>query len=257
MQADHVPFIKAIKSSPDDDLPRLVFADYLDENGDPDRAEFIRLQCHLAQPKFLTKAGNPRMRRASAARNRCRALLNLHWREWAVLPDGYKSASVPSLIGGRTFNVEVDGVVQVFRRGFVAEVWCPLLRWCGGNCRCVWGTPPSDVEWCNDCGNRGRADGVGAAIVAEHPVELVTATNARPHFGRDTWFYWVLEGAGFAGGADTVPPHVFSRLLNHHPDATGCLKGFATEESAHADLSAVLLSLAQQEAKNADRLAVA
>lgn len=32
-----------------DPLPRLVFADWLDENGDPDRAEFIRVQCRLAE----------------------------------------------------------------------------------------------------------------------------------------------------------------------------------------------------------------
>src|ERR1041385_6917015 len=40
---------RAVCDSPDDDLPRLVFADYLDECGDRDRAEFIRLQCQLAR----------------------------------------------------------------------------------------------------------------------------------------------------------------------------------------------------------------
>jgi uncharacterized protein (TIGR02996 family) len=39
--------LRAICDAPDDDLPRLVFADWLDEHGDPTRAEFIRLQCHL------------------------------------------------------------------------------------------------------------------------------------------------------------------------------------------------------------------
>ena len=33
---------------PDDDTPRLVYADWLDEHGDPNRAEFIRVQCRLA-----------------------------------------------------------------------------------------------------------------------------------------------------------------------------------------------------------------
>lgn len=42
--ADHVPFLRAIIDRPDDDLPRLVFADWLDEHGDGERAEFIRLQ---------------------------------------------------------------------------------------------------------------------------------------------------------------------------------------------------------------------
>jgi uncharacterized protein (TIGR02996 family) len=41
-------FLQAILESPDDDTPRLVYADYLDEHGDPDRAEFIRVQVALA-----------------------------------------------------------------------------------------------------------------------------------------------------------------------------------------------------------------
>jgi uncharacterized protein (TIGR02996 family) len=44
MTADHLPFVRAVMAAPDDDLPRLVYADWLDENGQPERAEFIRLQ---------------------------------------------------------------------------------------------------------------------------------------------------------------------------------------------------------------------
>ncbi len=40
---------QAVLASPDDDLPRLVFADYLEENGDADRAAFIRAQIELAR----------------------------------------------------------------------------------------------------------------------------------------------------------------------------------------------------------------
>jgi uncharacterized protein (TIGR02996 family) len=36
--------LHACLDNPDDDTPRLVYADWLQENGDPDRAEFIRLQ---------------------------------------------------------------------------------------------------------------------------------------------------------------------------------------------------------------------
>jgi uncharacterized protein (TIGR02996 family) len=35
--------------SPEDDGPRLVYADWLDEQGEHDRAEFIRLQIELAR----------------------------------------------------------------------------------------------------------------------------------------------------------------------------------------------------------------
>ena len=41
-------FLQAMVETPDDDTPRLVYADWLEENGDADRAEFIRLQCELA-----------------------------------------------------------------------------------------------------------------------------------------------------------------------------------------------------------------
>jgi uncharacterized protein (TIGR02996 family) len=45
----HEPFLRAICEAPDDDAPRLVFADYLDETGDPDRATFIRRHIELAR----------------------------------------------------------------------------------------------------------------------------------------------------------------------------------------------------------------
>lgn len=37
-------FINAILDNPDDDTARLVFADWLEEHGEPERAEFIRIQ---------------------------------------------------------------------------------------------------------------------------------------------------------------------------------------------------------------------
>lgn len=48
--------LAAIAVSPDDDLPRLVYADWLDENGQPLRAEFIRLQIEIAKKETLPRA---------------------------------------------------------------------------------------------------------------------------------------------------------------------------------------------------------
>jgi uncharacterized protein (TIGR02996 family) len=42
-------FLRAIFDSPDDDTPRLVYADFLDENDDSDRATYIRYDCELAK----------------------------------------------------------------------------------------------------------------------------------------------------------------------------------------------------------------
>lgn len=43
------PFLGAILAQPDDDTPRLVYADWLEEHGDADRARFIRAQCELTR----------------------------------------------------------------------------------------------------------------------------------------------------------------------------------------------------------------
>jgi uncharacterized protein (TIGR02996 family) len=47
---DDEAFLRAIIDNPDDDLPRMVYADWLDEHGQPERAEFIRVQCELSRP---------------------------------------------------------------------------------------------------------------------------------------------------------------------------------------------------------------
>ena len=49
MSMDENTFLDAIIADPDDDAPRLIFADWLEETGDSDRAELIRIQCALAR----------------------------------------------------------------------------------------------------------------------------------------------------------------------------------------------------------------
>src|SRR5262245_47210872 len=63
------PFLAAINAHLDDDTPRLVFADWLQENGDEARAEFIRIQCEMNHGDFA------RDRRADA-------LLAEHRKRW-------------------------------------------------------------------------------------------------------------------------------------------------------------------------------
>lgn len=56
--ADGLALRRAVCAAPDDDLPRLVFADYLDEQGDAadaDRAAFIRAQCEQGGVPWMSK----------------------------------------------------------------------------------------------------------------------------------------------------------------------------------------------------------
>jgi uncharacterized protein (TIGR02996 family) len=96
--SDREAFLRTILENPDDDLPRLVFADWLQENGDEDRADFIRIQCELAQ----TPKSDPRRKELES---RSQAYLRLHQVQW--------QSDLPYWEGVRW---------ETFERGFVASV---------------------------------------------------------------------------------------------------------------------------------------
>ena len=48
METDDAALWRAVVATPHDDAPRLIYADWLDEHGQPERAEFVRVQCRLA-----------------------------------------------------------------------------------------------------------------------------------------------------------------------------------------------------------------
>ena len=41
--SDEAAFLEALKANPADDTTRLVYADWLDEHGEPAKAEYLRL----------------------------------------------------------------------------------------------------------------------------------------------------------------------------------------------------------------------
>jgi uncharacterized protein (TIGR02996 family) len=45
--SQHEAFLRAIYDSPEDDTPRLVYADFLEEHGDPDKAAYVRYECEM------------------------------------------------------------------------------------------------------------------------------------------------------------------------------------------------------------------
>lgn len=94
------PFLQALLAEPDDDTLRLAMADWLDENDQPGRAEFVRVQVELAR-------GVSDRERRRELELRQRDLLVAHDREWTQpLADVLKLK--PGQWGG-----------WVFRRGFV------------------------------------------------------------------------------------------------------------------------------------------
>jgi len=76
--------LRAIVTEPDDDTHRLVYADWLDDHGDPVRAEFIRAQVQLARDP----TDSPERRTLAF---RARQLLDQHEAEWAAVLEGLAS----------------------------------------------------------------------------------------------------------------------------------------------------------------------
>jgi uncharacterized protein (TIGR02996 family) len=64
MPGDGDALFRAICEEPWEDTPRLVYADWLEENGQPERAEFIRLQIELAAIPRDKRYGTPQEKRA-------------------------------------------------------------------------------------------------------------------------------------------------------------------------------------------------
>ncbi len=101
-------FLEAILESPDDDTPRLVYADWLDEHGGPGeslRAEFIRAQVALARLPAEDPHRADLDQRAQALHDACGA--------------GWQP-NVPR---------EVRYIPNAFRRGFVALLSLPVNHW--------------------------------------------------------------------------------------------------------------------------------
>jgi uncharacterized protein (TIGR02996 family) len=74
--SDEDALLLGIIENPDADAPRLVYADWLEERGKQERAEFIRVQCELAK----LPEGDPRRARLEP---RERRLLKKHKKEWS------------------------------------------------------------------------------------------------------------------------------------------------------------------------------
>jgi uncharacterized protein (TIGR02996 family) len=117
--SDEAAFLAAIIANPDDDTPRLVYADWLDENGDPDRAEFIRLQIDSA--RGLTD------RRKIAVRDRLEELEKANRDEWLAPLRAACDGGVKAVFG-RGFASTVSGGSQLLKAYPAIAALCPVQR---------------------------------------------------------------------------------------------------------------------------------
>jgi uncharacterized protein (TIGR02996 family) len=174
-------FLEVIRESPEDDAPRLVFADWLEEHGQPERAEFIRLQCALARMGKSDK-------RREALKRRDAELLARHNEAWlgalpALAGPGWRWGFHRGLVHASRY---ADGTTEALAA--LEEALAVIAE--AGEWAWVEGLSVSGMGWAGDAGG-------------------VQALAASPGLARLTYLDLGRNGIGAAGArALAASPHL-------------------------------------------------
>lgn len=250
-------FIADIAANPEDLARRLIFADWLEDNGEPEWAEFIRVQIELDKLpyakdvretdfRFHEDGVSLQWRHAFLLHDAEMRLLWKHhptldcafWETWCyaearrddgtpcTLTDrGYSTVTPHGSAGlggnscGCTIEVDSGRILQKWRNGFIEEVHAPLTV----------------------------LEEHLPRIVQEHPLLVVRATDREPQEDREA-FCWYREGSYVARETAMIPEEVWLRLENDDDNdipARCRFCAYRTSERAQAALSKALLKLAR------------
>jgi uncharacterized protein (TIGR02996 family) len=232
---DGAGLLRDIIDHPGDDAPRLIYADWLEEHGgQPERAEFIRVQCEISASQG--KAMLPRAeRRFAEMKRREFDLLAAYGNRWAARPQP-RGASTPwAYRESEGPVIEVGELISTFRRGFVHHIRLPLDAFMGH----------------------------AGSLFSQHPITAVALSDREARHGRHP------EGFEFyredpAPGADplaapgtghALPPGLYDRfqeLPEPEPRFVGhTYVSFGSPGAAAGGLSAVCVLHGRDAAKKA------
>lgn len=216
-------FLHAICTNPDDDTTRLVYADCLDEYGEHDRAEFIRVGCEIAgvplPPELdILRDGNKEEslremtvwrkqwgKRYYSLRTRSAELLRTHERDWRGGPlncaacGGSGELARHRLVDSQGepagYHINDCGVCDgtgysiacTWTRGFVSGIECPL---------------------------EVLTSEVAKAIWRVHPVTSVRVSDREPD---EPFWWWWRDGDGtYRSNRAYLPNYVFNKIDRPH-----------------------------------------
>jgi uncharacterized protein (TIGR02996 family) len=214
-------FLASIREQPEDDLRRLVAADWLDEQGESERAEFIRVQCEIARIGVCRDECRSRIDyrcRGCVIRSRERELLERHHR--LLFPPPPKYFPTTMTVSGPhdgslcwIYSQKSKRLVNFAPvRGFVHTVRAPLAVLIGDRCDVMacngTGLNTELRAKCSNCNGTGRTPGVLRDLLLREPVERVEVKDMPiyPSAGNDTYY---------VGGIGRLPREYWSRLDNH------------------------------------------
>ncbi len=253
------PFLQAIRDRPDDDAARLIAADFLDENGNPEYAEYIRISCELDRYMVEPVVKGVRWDNPStplADLNRVQK--GMRRGDLMAFEAKFLAGSPLLWVGWQANSTWVPSFDWDWNRGFVKTVRCTLVDWYGGVCEGCYNsnerTPAGHGNWlrddCKPCHGTGKVGGHGPEILRSQPVTEV-ATEKRPRGVSDRFYWWDYgRWPGTNIENEDVPEDVFALLEDFlHDDSAdvGC-RIYPSEEAAMTALSAALIAWALTQA---------
>ena len=210
--------LRKILDVPFDNTPRLVYADYLDENGQEERAEFIRVQCDILQLYEIECKCTFSPNNRSSTCDRCKEAHKLEKRQDRLLaqnkPDWFTNYyQYVTVLKPVTQEQRTGTTFLVVRNGFISEVYCTLETFVGGECQRCYGLGVTNADGiaeltCMQCNGFKETVGIAADLFAEQPITKVVITNTVIHQsgGNDTYY---ISGLGI------FPKEYWSRLDRH------------------------------------------
>lgn len=207
--------IRTICTNPHCDIDRLVYADWLDEHEQPERAEFIRLQCLFAELQQHCSCGScvktrgggqhtngpcaidrervvvPGKSGRVSLRLRLLELWDYHpWSDGLMTHFINNTLGVASILGTHDRGDDLSGYpIAVVSRGFASEIRCTLERFMDRECPTCAGSGflpfyaghgNIGERDCDACDWAGTIPGLARALFATHPITRVVLTDRRP-----------------------------------------------------------------------------
>jgi uncharacterized protein (TIGR02996 family) len=221
---DELPLIRTICETPDCDVPRLVYADWLEENGKLWHAKLIHEQ--VARPTG--------------------------WEPWdALSEDDWQQCrrELQILLGPLGMKIKQVKV----RRGFVAEIRCTLADFIGEQCYQCGGCGLATLDHsddgfhCSVCNGTGTFPGLSRTLFGTHPITQVVLTGREPwnatglvHLVGDTQTWrWLLQNPDRKVSAhrDQIPVQICNHMIKLADREGLSYLQFSSRESAQQALS--------------------
>lgn len=248
-------FLHDILATPHDESIRLIYADWLEENGDPEWAELIRVQTALSKypeeftiadtlinigikpPKNSTRPTTKLKKRLVesatflALRKREKAILSKHnyltrWGDLSFLGGVNAYIGIPDS-SAHCMNLapqENPGGINIkLRRGFVEYISMPLDKW----------------------------RRFGARIVQTVPITHAHATTARPLAIHSRCFHWWDQSEMPTephDDSDEIPASIFKHIPLGNSPLTHSFREFKSCKEAIAALDCGILTWARKKA---------